>query len=55
MKFYKLLTQDMTSHNNTKWEVNKTITVTKKESADAHAYYVTAAYAADANLSIEEI
>jgi hypothetical protein len=30
MKFYKLLKQDLTSHNDTKWELNKTITVTKK-------------------------
>jgi hypothetical protein len=30
MKFYKLLTQDMTSHKDTKWELNKTITVTKE-------------------------
>jgi hypothetical protein len=30
MKFYKLLTQDLTSHNKTKWELNKTITVTKE-------------------------
>jgi hypothetical protein len=30
MKFYKLLTQDLTSHNDTKWELNKTITVTKE-------------------------
>jgi hypothetical protein len=30
MKFYKLLTQDMTSHNKTKWELNKTIIVTKE-------------------------
>jgi len=30
MKFYKLLTQDMTSYNKTKWELNKTITVTKE-------------------------
>jgi hypothetical protein len=30
MKFYKLLKQDMTSHNDTKWELNKTITVTKE-------------------------
>jgi hypothetical protein len=30
MKFYKLLTQDMTSHKDTKWELNKTITVTEE-------------------------
>jgi hypothetical protein len=30
MKFYKLLTQDLTSHKDTKWELNKTITATKE-------------------------
>ena len=30
MRFYKLLTQDMTSHNDTKWELNIPITVTKE-------------------------
>jgi hypothetical protein len=30
MKFYKLLKQDLTSYNKTKWELNKTITVTKE-------------------------
>ena len=28
-KYYKLLTQKMTSYNNTKWEIGKTIAVTK--------------------------
>jgi hypothetical protein len=30
MKFYKLLTQDMTSHKDTKWELNIPITITKE-------------------------
>ena len=28
-KYYKLLTQKMTSYNNTKWEIGKTIAVAK--------------------------
>ena len=30
MKYYKLLTQEMTSHNNTKWELNVPVTLTKE-------------------------
>jgi hypothetical protein len=29
-KYYKLLTQEMTSHNNTKWETGVSVTVTKQ-------------------------
>jgi len=30
MKYYKLLTQEMTSHNNTKWELNVPVTIEKE-------------------------
>ena len=30
MKYYKLLTQEMTSHNNTEWKLNETITIEKE-------------------------
>lgn len=30
MKYYKLLTQEMTSYNNTKWKLNETITIEKE-------------------------
>ena len=30
MKYYKLLSQEMTSHNNTKWEVGVPITISKE-------------------------
>lgn len=30
MKYYKLLTQEMTSYNNTEWKLNETITVEKE-------------------------